>query len=336
LNRRRPPPSTCRCHLSTAAADPVATTLARLNAQLLVRGWLSANNIVFRDAARGGAVVDTGYVSHAPQTLALIEQALGGLPLAEVVNTHLHSDHCGANAALARRWPELRITVPAASRSKLLPWDEHLLSYRETGQRCEPFTPRAFVDDGDTVMLGGRTWQVHAAPGHDPDAVLLFEPETATLISGDALWENRLAIIFPELSGDPGFDAAHDALDRIEQLSPRLVLPGHGQAFTEVASALAASRQRLRAFAATPSKHRVHAARALIAYHMLEHRRRPRQALVDWVAVTPIFVKTLQCEGDPPRAQALAGEIVDRLVADGVLALQAPGDETWVVLNAGE
>lgn len=141
---------------------------------------------------------------------------------------------------------------------------------------------------------------------------------------------------FPELSGDPGFDAAHDALDLIERLQPRLVLPGHGQAFTEVASALAASRQRLRAFAAAPIKHRAHAARALVVYHMLEHRSRPRQALIDWVACTPIFLKTLQCENDPPRAQAQSAETVDRLVADGVLALQAAGDELRVVLTAGD
>jgi glyoxylase-like metal-dependent hydrolase (beta-lactamase superfamily II) len=324
--------------LSAPPATPpaAATTLQALNAQLLVRGWLSANNIVFTGAPQGGSVVDTGYVSHAPQTLALIEQALGGAPLAEVVNTHLHSDHCGGNAALLRRWPGLRIAVPAASRSKLQPWDEDQLSYRETDQRCEPFTPQAFIDDGDTLILGGRPWQVHAAPGHDPDAVLLFEPATATLISGDALWENRLAIIFPELSGDPGFDAAHDALDRIERLQPRLVLPGHGQAFTEVAAALAASRQRLRAFAAAPIKHRVHAARALVVYHMLEHRARPRQALIDWVARTPIFLKTLQCENDPLRALAQSAETVDRLVADGVLALQTVGDEQRVVLTAGD
>lgn len=318
------------------SSPSVSATLDSLNAQLLVRGWLSANNIVFRDPDGLGSVVDTGYVSHAPQTLALIEQALGSARLAEVVNTHLHSDHCGANAALARRWPGLRITVPAASRGKLQPWDDAQLSYRETGQRCEPFEPQAFIDDGDTVQLGGRLWQVHAAPGHDADAVLLFEPDSATLISGDALWENRLAIIFPELSGDPGFDAAHDALDRIEQLQPRLVLPGHGQAFTDVAGALAASRQRLRAFAAAPGKHRVHAARALIVYHMLEHRWRPRQALVDWVAVTPIFIKSLQCAGDPQRAQAQAAATIDRLVADGVLGLQTVDGEPRVVLTAGD
>jgi glyoxylase-like metal-dependent hydrolase (beta-lactamase superfamily II) len=172
---------------------------------------------------------------------------------------------------------------------------------------------------------------VHAAPGHDPDAVLLFEPQTRTLISGDALWENRLAIIFPELAGEPGFEAAHQALDLIERLNPRLVLPGHGQPFTGVASAIAASRQRLDAFAAAPLKHRQHAARALVVYHLLEHRARPRAALQAWIVATPIFRQALQCEHDLLLAEVLAQATLERLLAGGVL--QAQGDQVLLAAS---
>lgn len=311
------------------ASTDTAATLAGLNAQVLVRGWLSANNIVFRHQGRG-QVVDTGYVSHVDQTLALVDRALAGATLHEVVNTHLHSDHCGGNAALADRWPQSTLRVPEASRAKLLPWDDAQLTYRLTGQRCAPFTPQHFMAEGDTVTLGGRPWQVHAAPGHDPDAVLLFEPDTATLISGDALWEHRLAIIFPELADEPAFDDVATVLDRIEQLQPRLVLPGHGQPFTDVAAALDASRARLAAFRAAPLKHRGHAARALVVYHMLEHRQRPEAALVRWIATTPIFGQALQCADDPQRARQTAQETVDRLLADGVLLRSGSGDGALV------
>ena len=317
--------------LATASPGTIATTLQTLGAQVLLRGWLSANNIVFAAGEDGATVVDTGYHSQAAQTLALVERSLGGAPLTRVVNTHLHSDHCGGNAALARHWPGLEISVPEASRDKVQPWDESRLSYRETDQRCEPFEVDHFLADGDTVPLGRQRWQVHAAPGHDPDAVLLFEPTTGTLISGDALWESRLAIIFPELNDEPGFDAAHQALDLIERLKPRLVLPGHGEPFTGVAAAIAGSRQRLDAFAAAPMRHRQHATRALTVYHMLEHRSRPREALIAWIAGTPIFGKAMQCADDPPRARALARELLDRLLADGVLV--ARGDQVAI---AGE
>ena len=64
------------------------------------RGWLSSNNILFTGQHSGAALVDTGYCTHSAQTLALVQSALGRRPLERILNTHLHSDHCGGNAAL--------------------------------------------------------------------------------------------------------------------------------------------------------------------------------------------------------------------------------------------
>jgi len=70
--------------------------------QVFERGWLSSNNILLTDAD-SATLVDSGYFSHAAQTLALLEHALAGRALDRLVNTHLHSDHCGGNAALQAR-----------------------------------------------------------------------------------------------------------------------------------------------------------------------------------------------------------------------------------------
>lgn len=75
------------------------------------RGWLSANNILLQDAERS-VLVDSGYMTHAAQTCALVRQALGERALDLLVNTHLHSDHCGGNAALQRQWPALQTWIP--------------------------------------------------------------------------------------------------------------------------------------------------------------------------------------------------------------------------------
>src|SRR5207237_217473 len=63
------------------------------------RGWLSSNNVLFLGREET-ALVDSGYATHAEQTVALVTHALGGRTLDRLVNTHLHSDHCGGNAAL--------------------------------------------------------------------------------------------------------------------------------------------------------------------------------------------------------------------------------------------
>ena len=327
--------------------DDLPAVLQRVGAQVIVRGWLSANNIVFADARQERTVVvDTGYFCHAEQTVHLVETALAGRALDHIVNTHLHSDHCGGNRALQDRFPSVSLAVPAGFRDAVTPWDEARLSFRDTGQHCPPFRADQFFAPGHTVLLGSRDWEVHAAPGHDLDAVMFYEPRERLLISGDALWERRLAIIFPELTGGAGFDAAHRTLDAIQRLSPRCVLPGHGDAFTDVEGALRRSRERLDVFAAQPHRHREHAARALAMFHMLELRSTSRQELEDWMVRTPIFGRALKpsdlrLSGDTREASPVpsgtsppgndqqlaeaARQVVASLIADKVLQANASG-----------
>lgn len=66
---------------------------------VLERGWLSSNSIVFVGRDRT-ALVDSGYLTHAPQTVALVAHALQGRPLDRLLNTHLHSDHCAGRLML--------------------------------------------------------------------------------------------------------------------------------------------------------------------------------------------------------------------------------------------
>ena len=66
---------------------------------VLERGWLSANNILFFDGD-DATLVDSGYVTHAEQTVDLVGHALDGRKLKRLINTHSHSDHIGGNAAL--------------------------------------------------------------------------------------------------------------------------------------------------------------------------------------------------------------------------------------------
>lgn len=291
-----------------------------LGLDVLERGWLSANQLVFaRHGDTPSTVVDTGFCRHAGQTLALVERALRGHPLERIVNTHLHSDHCGGNAALQARGG-VETWVPLPSLDAVRRWDEAALSYRPTGQPCPRFAADHALVPGETIALGASTWQIHAAPGHDMDAVLFFEPQTRTLASGDALWEDRLAIIFPDIVGQDGFGATRATLDVIERLAPRAVIPGHGRPFEDVEAALAASRERIAAFELRPERHAQHAARALLMFHLLEVREDAVDALAAWMAATPVFGligRRAGIAGDG--LHAWAGQHVRRLVDDGAL-----------------
>jgi len=52
------------------------TTFDSLGLTVLERGWLSSNSTVIVDGDAGW-VVDSGYASHAPQTVELVQQVLG-------------------------------------------------------------------------------------------------------------------------------------------------------------------------------------------------------------------------------------------------------------------
>ncbi|MBP6305184.1 MAG: MBL fold metallo-hydrolase [Giesbergeria sp.] len=260
---------------------------------VLERGWLSANNIVFRGADNrldgGAAVVDTGYCTHAAQTVALIGAALQGQPLERIFNTHLHSDHCGGNAALQAAWPGVRTAVPPGHLAQVQGWDAYALSYTPTGQQCPRFRADAALLPGTEVRLGVRLWQVHAAPGHDPHSIVLFEPQDALLISADALWENGFGVVFPELEGEAAFAEVAATLDLIERLAPRTVIPGHGPVFYDAPRAIDTARRRLDGFVREPLKHALHGAKVLLKYKLLEWQQ---IALVDvqaWALATPYF-----------------------------------------------
>lgn len=250
------------------------------------RGWLSCNNILIRGRQQA-SLVDSGYCTHSAQTLALIEQALGAQTLGELINTHLHSDHCGGNAALQRRYPQMRTRIPPGHAEVVKHWDPAALTYTATGQACPRYSYDEVLIAGQELLLGDTVWQVHCAPGHDPHAVMLFEPKERLLISGDALWERGFGVVFPELEGASAFDEVASTLDVIESLQPRLVIPGHGRVFSQVAQSLDWARTRLEGFVRDPEKHARYAAKVLIKFKLLELQELSRPMLNDWIRTTP-------------------------------------------------
>lgn len=260
-------------HSSASAGLPA-------NVIVFERGWLSSNNVLFVGDEET-AVVDTGYATHADQTLALVESVLEKRPLDRILNTHLHSDHCGGNAALQARYPLARTEIPPGEATLVERWDQRGLSFLATGQTCPRFRFTGLLQPGTECLLGDRQWQVHAAPGHDPHSIILFDAESRTLISADALWENGFGIAFPELAGEPSFGDIGATLDLIGELRPQQVIPGHGAVFDDVDKALSVARRRLDGLQRDPVKHARHAIKVLMKFKLLEVQS---ISVVDWNA----------------------------------------------------
>lgn len=239
--------------------------------RMIQRNWLSSNQIVIQDRS-SACVIDSGYGSQAQQTLALIKQSLAGQQLQLLLNTHLHSDHCGGNAILQRHYA-CRTAVPAGYADAVNRWDNALLSFEATGQSCPRFQCDQEIHAGQVLELAGLSWQCLAAPGHDRHALMFFNAQHGLLISGDALWEHGFGVIFPELDGASGFAEQASLLALIAELPVKLVLPGHGAAFSDVADALSRAQSRLRYFMSHPERHVKYAVKALMMFILLEYRR---------------------------------------------------------------
>lgn len=238
--------------------------------RFIERDWLSSNSVFLVDGAEA-TIVDTGYVKHAPMTVAIVRQLLDetGTRLTRIVNTHLHSDHCGGNRALADAFGA-RIFVPRASYEDVLRWDDEALSYRATGQRCERFEAHGAVSPGDELTMGGLRWRALGAPGHDPRSLIFHCASARLLISADALWQQGFGVIFPEVEGESGYAEQQAILELIADLPVDCVFPGHGPAFTNVPDALELAFGRLQALREEPSRLPRHALKVLVKYLMLD------------------------------------------------------------------
>ena len=256
--------------------------------EIFERGWLSANNVLLF-GEEDVSLVDSGYCAHQQMTVGLVTNAIAqhGLKvLNKVVNTHLHSDHCGGNAALSEVF-DCEIWIPQAEAIAVQDWDQNLLSFEQLGQECPRFSHQALLVPGKEILLGSYRWQILAAPGHDNHSVMLYQEQHQILISADALWEEGFGVIFPELWGEGGFEEVAQTLELIEGLPVALVIPGHGKPFTDIRKSIETAKSRLDYLSSDADRNARHGAKVLLKYKLLEWRRRELAEANQWIAGTP-------------------------------------------------
>ena len=259
------------------------------------RGWLSANNILLFGET-DVSLVDTGYCANQQMTVDLVSNALkrhGLRTLNKVVNTHLHSDHCGGNAALSAVF-DCDIWIPEAEAIAVKNWDENLLSFQQLGQECPRFAHQALLVPGQEIVLGSHRWQILAAPGHDNHSIMLYQDQYQILISADALWEEGFGVIFPELWGESGFEEWAQTLELMESLRVSLVIPGHGKPFTDVKKSIGIAKSRLDYLSSDVDRNARHGAKVLLKYKLLEWRNQEMVKVKQWIEATPALESVRQ------------------------------------------
>jgi glyoxylase-like metal-dependent hydrolase (beta-lactamase superfamily II) len=238
-----------------------------------------------RTADRGDTLVDCGIAAGVddgdpgPDGTAAIAAALTAAGssldrLERLLVTHAHIDHFGLAGEVVRRsggelWMHRRTELDLAKYAepddaidrRMLMLADHGLYGPELTESSEGLrdwlpvmpsvgNPSRLLDGGELFHAGGRTWQVVHTPGHSPGHICLWNADERLLFSGDHL----LQVVSPPVTFERGFEpdpmgSYLDSLDRVRDLAPELVLPGHGTPFRDGArraeTIAAAKRRRL-------------------------------------------------------------------------------------------
>jgi glyoxylase-like metal-dependent hydrolase (beta-lactamase superfamily II) len=209
------------------------------------------SNAAFVVADGGVLVIDAlGSPALARRLLELI-RGITPLPLRYVVVTHCHADHIyglqvlqqagatvvghvGCRDYLASDTARLRLQ---ASREDLFPWvDEH----------TRLVAPDLWLgeggDESDLVLrIGASEFRVrHAGPAHTTEDLIVHDASSGVLFAGDLVFRGRLPFV-----GQADSRRWIAALDRMLELRPVVLVPGHGPASREPAADLALTRDYL-------------------------------------------------------------------------------------------
>lgn len=188
------------------------------------------------------ALVETGTAKSAPVVQAAL-QALGVGPsdLATVVVTHVHLDHAGGVGNIARLYPNAEIVVHEFGARHIVEPERLVASARRVyGSAMDDVFGELLPTDSTRVRAvaagaaidlgGGRSLQVHYAPGHAKHHIALLDDESGDLYVGDAagIYVPEADLVRPA-TPPPDFDLdiALASIEMFRSLRPRRLLFSH-------------------------------------------------------------------------------------------------------------
>ncbi|MEL6768194.1 MAG: MBL fold metallo-hydrolase [Pseudomonadota bacterium] len=150
------------------------------------------------------------------------------------VASHTHFDHIGCHHEFEHRAVHrAEVALLSAPTRKATLADPYVTDEIFTKLPPEPYSSKAYavapaaptqvLEDGDILDTGDRQLEVIHTPGHSPGGIALWEAATATLFSGDIVYDGPL--IEDTYHADP--DAYIASMERLLALPVRTVHGGH-------------------------------------------------------------------------------------------------------------
>ena len=196
----------------------------------------AGGNIAVQAGDEGVLVVDTGLAQNADQVIAAIKK-LSDKPIRWIINTHVHPDHTGGNAALSKAGSKTN-----GQPAEILAHENVLTRMSAPAAKIATAawpTDTYFPEEKDIYFNGEAVMLYHEPQAHtDGDSIIFFR-KSDVVVAGDTFVTTSYPYIDQANGGS--IQGEINALNRIldltvpahEQEGGTFVIPGHGRVCDE-------------------------------------------------------------------------------------------------------
>ncbi|TVP86054.1 MAG: MBL fold metallo-hydrolase [Alkalicoccus sp.] len=254
------------CCTKTAGREE-GICLNHTNIVFIERTFPSANMVLIK--GERPVLIDTGFGSDIEKTKKLITYR-GVLPeeVAQIVNTHYHSDHAGGNYYFQQHY-QTPIAAHKWEAGAVNAVDPEACSAEWLDQPVEPYCVQRSLSDGDEITAGSTVLQVVETPGHTLGHVSLYVPENEVLIAGDLFHRNDLGWLNSFREGTAAIHRSMESLEKLAGFPIKTAYSGHGPAVENPAEAIDNARKRTEKWLLKPEKVSWHACKRIFAYSLI-------------------------------------------------------------------
>ena len=234
LSRRAAPPTP-----GDVGVIPVQGNVYMLN--------LGDVNIVAQVGDDGILLVDTGPADWSERVARTLQERFGDRRIRYIVNTHVHPDHVGGNAALMKlaRSSDEQGGFGGNQAAKLIAHEEtfNRMSGTAEGEAEQPqdaLPTSTFFTEKKEIYFNGEPIEIlHQPAGHTDGDVMVFFRGSDVIAAGDLFSTASYPILDEKRGGtiQGHLDALNRMLDitvpRFNQQGGTMVIPGHGRLCNE-------------------------------------------------------------------------------------------------------
>jgi hydroxyacylglutathione hydrolase len=190
-------------------------------------------------------LVDAGLVGRGNYKLqSVIKAGVKLSSIKRVIMTHTHLDHIGCLAEILKEIPTAELWIQTLEAEPIVQGDDRpVYGMQMFKQMCQTqyrlkdgafkFTVHRKLQGGETLEIGGMSWEVLHIPGHSMGGIALYHKDKGILLPGDVIYADYAIGRFDLHGADAS--QLKDSLMKLANIKVNVLLPGHNRIVKDVA-----------------------------------------------------------------------------------------------------